>query len=233
MREIGRQIVGDPVGEIVLLLVAAQVLERQHDDRKPRRVGELIVNGSGHETRRVARTPGKGPRRKKRESERRGERRPLRKPGARLRRRGGALHFGRRDRHRRFRLRRLADFERIDVDRLGDVLELGRAEIADRHLEPSLDLPVGVLGETDRPGLGDALEPRGDIDAVAHEVAVALLDNVAEVDADAKLDAAFSGGRPTLRSTMPVCTSIAQRTASTTLRNSMIEPSPVRLTMRP
>ena len=63
-----------------------------------------------------------------------------------------------------------------------------RAEIADRHLEPSLDLPVGLLGETDRAGLGDALEPRGDIDAVAHQVAVALLDHVAEVDADAKLD---------------------------------------------
>ena len=32
-----------------------------------------------------------------------------------------------------------------------------------------------------------------------------------------------SGGRPALRSTMPFCTSIAQRTASTTLRNSMID----------
>ena len=30
-----------------------------------------------------------------------------------------------------------------------------------------------------------------------------------------------SGGRPALRSTMPFCTSMAQRTASTTLRNSM------------
>ena len=30
-----------------------------------------------------------------------------------------------------------------------------------------------------------------------------------------------SGGTPALRSTMPFCTSIAQRTASTTLRNSM------------
>jgi hypothetical protein len=35
-----------------------------------------------------------------------------------------------------------------------------------------------------------------------------------------------------LRSTMPVCISIAQRTASTTLRNSMMDPSPVRLTRR-
>src|SRR5271166_2322188 len=33
--------------------------------------------------------------------------------------------------------------------------------------------------------------------------------------------------------TRPFCTSIAQRTASTTLRNSMMLPSPVRLTMRP
>ena len=31
-----------------------------------------------------------------------------------------------------------------------------------------------------------------------------------------------SGGRPALRSTMPFCTSMAQRTASTTLRNSMM-----------
>ena len=32
-------------------------------------------------------------------------------------------------------------------------------------------------------------QPRGDIDAVAHQVAVALLDDVAEMNADAKLDA--------------------------------------------
>ena len=41
------------------------------------------------------------------------------------------------------------------------------------------------------PGLGDAFQSRGDIDAVAHQVAVALLDNIAEVDADAELDAAL------------------------------------------
>ena len=32
-------------------------------------------------------------------------------------------------------------------------------------------------------------EPRGDIDAVAHQIAVALLDHVAEMDADPKFDA--------------------------------------------
>ena len=83
----------------------------------------------------------------------------------------------------------LADFKRIDPDRLGDVLELGRAEIGDREIEPPLHLTIGVLGETDRAGLRDAFEPRGDIDAVAHQVAVALLDDVAEMNADAKFDA--------------------------------------------
>jgi hypothetical protein len=43
----------------------------------------------------------------------------------------------------------------------------------------------------------------------------------------------LSGATPELRSIMPVCSSMAQRTASTTLRNSMMLPSPVRLTMRP
>ena len=34
-------------------------------------------------------------------------------------------------------------------------------------------------------------EPRGDIDAVAHQIAVALLDHVAEMNADAEFDALF------------------------------------------
>jgi hypothetical protein len=42
-----------------------------------------------------------------------------------------------------------------------------------------------------------------------------------------------SGGKPALRLTMLFCTSIAQRTASATLRNSIRLPFPVRLTMRP
>ena len=40
-----------------------------------------------------------------------------------------------------------------------------------------------------RAGLGDTFQSRGDIDAVAHQVAVALLDHVAEMDADPELDA--------------------------------------------
>jgi hypothetical protein len=84
-----------------------------------------------------------------------------------------------------------ADLKRIDVDWFGDVLELGRAEIVDRQIEPPLDLPIDLLGETNRAGSGDAFQARGDIDAIAHQIAVAFLDHVAEMNADAKLDAPF------------------------------------------
>jgi hypothetical protein len=47
-------------------------------------------------------------------------------------------------------------------------------------------LAVGVLGQADRAGRGDPLQPRGDVDAVAHQIAVALLDDVAQMNADAK-----------------------------------------------
>ena len=55
----------------------------------------------------------------------------------------------------------------------------------------ALDLPIGVLGKADRARLGDAFQSRGDIDAVAHQIAVALLDDVAQMNADAELDAAL------------------------------------------
>ena len=104
---------------------------------------------------------------------------------------------------------------------------------ADGEIEPPLDLPIGVLGETDRARLADALQSRGDVDAVAHQIAVAFLDHVAEMDADPKLDALAQAAPRRCARPWPFCTSMAQRTASTTLRNSTIAPSPVRLTTRP
>jgi hypothetical protein len=50
-----------------------------------------------------------------------------------------------------------ADLQRIDPYRLSDVLELGRAEVGHSEIEPPLDLPVGLLRETDRTRLADAL----------------------------------------------------------------------------
>jgi hypothetical protein len=49
-------------------------------------------------------------------------------------------------------------------------------------------LSIGVFGQADPAGFGDAFQTRGDIDAVAHQVAVGFLDHVAEVNADAEFD---------------------------------------------
>ena len=95
-----------------------------------------------------------------------------------------------------------ADLDRIDAHGIGDVFQLLLANVADRDVEPRLHLPVGVLREIDRAGFGDAFEARGDIDFVGHQVAVAFLDDVAEMNADTEL-IRFSGGRPALRSIMP------------------------------
>jgi hypothetical protein len=50
-------------------------------------------------------------------------------------------------------------------------------------------LAIGVLGQADRARLANTLQPRGEVDAVAHQVAVALLDHIAEMNANAKEDA--------------------------------------------
>jgi hypothetical protein len=50
-------------------------------------------------------------------------------------------------------------------------------------------LAVSVLGKTNTAWFSDAFQAGGDIDAVAHKVAVALLDHIAQMDTDAELDA--------------------------------------------
>jgi hypothetical protein len=48
-----------------------------------------------------------------------------------------------------------------------------------------------VLRQTDRAGLGNTFQSRGNVDAVIHKVAVAFLDHVAEMAANAVLNAAL------------------------------------------
>lgn len=71
--------------------------------------------------------------------------------------------------------------------------ELGVAEIAERKVEPCLDLAIGILGQTDGAGRRDVLQTRGDVDAVTHEVAIAFLDHVAQMYPNPKLNAAVLG----------------------------------------
>src|SRR4029077_5230793 len=65
------------------------------------------------------------------------------------------------------------------------------AKIADREIQSRSYLPIGIFRQTYGAGRGNALQSRGDVDAIAHEVAISLLDDITDMDADAKLDAAL------------------------------------------
>jgi len=65
------------------------------------------------------------------------------------------------------------------------------AEIDEPLLQLVAHLLIGRGREADPALRSDAFQPRGNIDAVAHQVAIALLDDVAEMHADAQFDAAL------------------------------------------
>src|SRR5437763_4316022 len=75
-----------------------------------------------------------------------------------------------------------------DMRRIGDVLQPLLAEIDELGGDPSPHLAPGIGGDADAAGRCEALEPRRDIDAVTIDV-VRRHDDVAEIDADAQLDA--------------------------------------------
>ena len=76
----------------------------------------------------------------------------------------------------------------VDLDRSADVLEALRAEILEIEIDLVDDLVVDDPGNINAAGLGERLDPRRDVDAVAEDVA-ALGDDVAEIDPDAHRDA--------------------------------------------
>ena len=91
-----------------------------------------------------------------------------------------------------FRVGRNADLHRVEPDRLTDILELDWSEVVGREIEPPFDLPIGVLGRQIA-RRGNGFQSSGDVDAVAHEVPVGFLDDVAEMDANAENDATVVG----------------------------------------
>src|SRR5271166_3451711 len=73
-------------------------------------------------------------------------------------------------------------------DRSGDVLELLFAQIAEGEIKLAGGVFLDARRDTDSARLGERFQPRRDIDAFAENVA-ALGNHVAEINADAKLDA--------------------------------------------
>ncbi len=116
------------------------------------------------------------------------------------------------------------------VDHPCDVLQGLRPQIGDLKFETRLDLPVRVLGQANPARLANPLKrhsPRHPSGRRRSPPQRRRDECRSETRCGAR-----AGGRA-LRSTMALWTSIAQRTASTTLRNSMMLPSPVCLTTRP
>ena len=74
--------------------------------------------------------------------------------------------------------------------RLCNVLQGLLADVIEGDIDLAADLPVRIVGDADAAGLGDALEARGDIDAIAENIVV-VDDDVADVNADAKFDPEF------------------------------------------
>ena len=78
-----------------------------------------------------------------------------------------------------------------DPDRPRDVLDRPFAQILQRDIELVADGIAHGTRDEDRPRLGDALQPRRDVDAIAIDV-IALDDDIAQVDSDPELDLALA-----------------------------------------
>ena len=83
---------------------------------------------------------------------------------------------------------RTVERDAVDADRPGDVLELLLAVVDEADVEPAFGILLHARRHADAARLGQALEAGGHVHAVAEDVVV-LDDDVADMDADAELDA--------------------------------------------
>ena len=70
-----------------------------------------------------------------------------------------------------------------DTDRPVDILDADVAAVLEPNLDPIADALIDDRGDADAARLGQRLEPRGDVDAIAVNI-VAFNDDIAEIDAD-------------------------------------------------
>jgi hypothetical protein len=76
---------------------------------------------------------------------------------------------------------------------MANVLQILVAEVRELFTQLVPNLPVNVLRQDDAAGVAGSLEPRRDIYGVAHQVAVAFLDDVSDMNSNAKNDLAVAG----------------------------------------
>src|SRR5208282_3664710 len=82
----------------------------------------------------------------------------------------------------------------ISPDGLRDVLERRLAHVLEGEVEPTRGILLHARRDADAAWLSQAFEPSRDVDPIAEDVAV-LDDDIADLDADAELDATIRGQR--------------------------------------
>ena len=65
------------------------------------------------------------------------------------------------------------------------------SEIGEAFHHTVTHLSIGVFRKADTARISNPFQARCDVDAISHQVAVALLDYISEMDADPELDATF------------------------------------------
>ena len=83
---------------------------------------------------------------------------------------------------------RPVDLDREHLDRLGDVLQALRSELAHRDAECVAHRTLHGLSDADSAWLGERLNSRRDVDAVTLHIGIAAEQYLADIDADAKRD---------------------------------------------
>ena len=79
------------------------------------------------------------------------------------------------------------------MDGLINVLDLLLPKVIERERKSLSDLTIGIVGDANSPWVSNTLQPRGDVDAIAQEVATP--DHyVANMDADPKSQGLFGRG---------------------------------------
>src|SRR5215213_5142751 len=71
-----------------------------------------------------------------------------------------------------------------------DILQLSFAHVEELMSDLATHVLIGRCRDNDTSRLSDTLQPRGNVDAVAHQVTVALLNDVAEMNSYPKIDTA-------------------------------------------
>jgi hypothetical protein len=165
----GQDVVRDPVGEVLVLGVVAQVLERQHGDGRLRDVASAAPEelGAADQDDRDERSDSHE---RERATPRRRDSRALRPCALASRRRGG-----------------FADAHRVERERRPQSLECVLAARREPQLRPLPQLAPHVLADPHLARVRRRRNPRRHVHAVAVEIAVLGRRHVADVDADPEL----------------------------------------------